>query len=50
MKYSRSVKIALPKSKRFYKKIVAHIDNIGAFAYNILSLVTSEAIRSLKTK
>ena len=42
MKSSRSEKIALLKSKRFFKKLTTLIDNIGSFAYNILSLITSE--------
>jgi len=42
MKSWRLEKIASLKPKRRYKKLLTDIDNIGSFAYNILSLITSE--------
>ena len=42
MKSWRLGKIALLKPKKFYKKLLSDIDNIGSFAYNILSLITSD--------
>ena len=40
----------IAQAKKTYKKLLPHIDNIGSFAYNILSLITSDIFRSLKTK
>ena len=42
MKFWRLGKIASLKPKRFYKKLLTDIDNNGSFAYNILSLITSD--------